>query len=317
MYIFDDTPLSMHLDHSNLRAICRCTHLNGYLVGVEIPTCITSIEPGLFFRQYHLTYVIIHCHVDVLPTALFMGCIHLETVTLLQGIRWIQPRVFCGCHALRHIHLPDTLQIIDDAAFIGAGLANIRIPDSVHTIEQTAFAYCFKLTSVVLPATLQRIEDETFMYCIQLVDVILPNTLTYIGSAAFEHTRLATLTIPASVHVVDYAALRHSHIQHLIIEGNTSFMSESVSNCTSLHALTLPDMPIQLQHASFYGSSGVEDTLSEHGYFDAIASEMVIDHNTDEEIMDMWAEILGDMYNAEIRRPHNFNAIIPSVEAPG
>ena len=60
--------------------------------------------------------------------------------------------MFQRCRKLKHITLPDDLEMIGEYCFQESGLTELTIPSSVKTIEQYSFADCAALTACELPA---------------------------------------------------------------------------------------------------------------------------------------------------------------------
>ena len=88
--------------------------------------------------------------------------------------------------ALKAVHLPETLQTINDWAFgYCSGLTEIRLPDELKYIGGAAFWYCTGLTEVHFPAYLQVIGWWAFEGCANLTDVYFPVALQKIGAKAF------------------------------------------------------------------------------------------------------------------------------------
>ena len=56
----------------------------------------------------------------------------------------------------------------------------------VREIGDSAFSWCFSLTTVTLPEGLASIGDDAFYYCDSLTAISLPEGLTAIGNHAFK-----------------------------------------------------------------------------------------------------------------------------------
>jgi hypothetical protein len=78
--------------------------------------------------------------------------------------------------------------------------SNYIIPDSVHKIGDSAFAYCEKLYSVTFPDSVTCIGESAFIGCLNLSNIIISNSIVRIGALAFGNCEsLKTITIPKSV----------------------------------------------------------------------------------------------------------------------
>ena len=79
---------------------------------------------------------------------------------------------FMGCKHVPKFVLPNSIQIIGDAAFQDCfEINNITIPNSVIEIKSLAFAYCNNLYEIILSKNLQTINDSAFHGCEKLAYV--------------------------------------------------------------------------------------------------------------------------------------------------
>ncbi len=156
----------------------------GSLVGIEIPSTVTSIGSCAFHATY-INKVSIPKGVTVLEDGTFSDCYNLSSVTLPEGITSIGEYCFMSCDYLTSITLPSTLKTIGNQAFDSCtGFTTINIPDSVTHIGNRAFDGCTGLTAIEIP-----------------------NSVTYIGSDAFSKCKFTTFDIPDSVKFIGYGAL--------------------------------------------------------------------------------------------------------------
>ena len=73
-------------------------------------------------------------------------------------------------------------------------LRTIVIPESVTSINGSAFSGCRSLTSVTIPESVTFIGDCTFQNCTSLTSVTIPNSVTSISYYAFgDCTSLKTI----------------------------------------------------------------------------------------------------------------------------
>lgn len=84
------------------------------------------------------------------------------------------------------IHLPNTLETIDKAAFYHCeDLIYVEIPNTVKTIGANAFDGCKALIDIKLPVHLKRIEDKAFNGCTSLNAITINDEVLSIGDSAF------------------------------------------------------------------------------------------------------------------------------------
>ena len=74
------------------------------------------------------------------------------------------------------------------------------VGDSVTSIGNSAFQYCYSLTSIVIPSGVTSIGNSAFWLCVSLTSITIPNSVTSIGTNAFTNCySLTNITIPNSV----------------------------------------------------------------------------------------------------------------------
>ncbi len=76
-------------------------------------------------------------------------------------------------------------EVICDGAFFFNYLLSVTIPNSVKSIGDRAFKWCFFLQSVTIPNSVTSIGDEAFSDCNSLQSVTIPNSVKSIGNSAF------------------------------------------------------------------------------------------------------------------------------------
>jgi hypothetical protein len=151
------------------------------LASVTIPRSVTSIEPSAFAGCTSLANVTIGSGVTSLMQNAFLGCTNLTAITVdplnpaytsLAGVVFNKARttliLFPGGRAGDYT-VPDSVTSLERSAFRGcARLTRVTIPDNVTRIPSAEFADCTSLTRVTLPRSVTRIEDIAFSGCTSL-----------------------------------------------------------------------------------------------------------------------------------------------------
>lgn len=183
-----------------------------------------------------VTSIILPRNITRIGDTAFEGRDVLNTITLFEGITDIGYGAFWNCSALENITLPSTLKVMGNSVFAYCRkLTSIHIPTSVESIGDIPFNDCTSLksitvdaannyyesmndilftkgkeqlikypakktdTSYTLPETVKTIKDEAFSSAIFLSAVQLPSMLREIGTEAFSHTNITSITLPATV----------------------------------------------------------------------------------------------------------------------
>ena len=96
--------------------------------------------------------------------------------------------------------------VIGDGAFRQvSGIQRVIIPEGVTVVAPGAFKQCKDLISVEFPDSLLVIHQNAFVSCEQLTEADLPPNLIYLGSCAFSHTNISSVTLPDSLRYLEYA----------------------------------------------------------------------------------------------------------------
>ena len=117
------------------------------------------------------------------------------------------------------------------------GCKNTTIPNSVTTIGNFAFCYCWGLTSIVIPNSVTVIGKCAFEGCIGLTSVEIGNSVTSIGRYAFYNCQgLTSINIPNSVtEIGDNAFFCCDRLTSIVIPNSvTKIGNEAFKNCWML-----------------------------------------------------------------------------------
>ena len=104
--------------------------------------------------------------------------------------------------------IPNSITSIEDSAFAECiSLKSINIPNNVISIGEGAFTSCISLTSINIPDSVTSISALTFQFCLSLKSITIPNSVTSIGEGAFKNcTSLTSITIPNNVTSIEHSA---------------------------------------------------------------------------------------------------------------
>ena len=143
------------------------------LTSIEIPNSVTSIGSGAFERCTGLTSITIPNSVTSIESGAFERCTGLTSVVVDGNNTRYDSRENCNA-----IIETETNTLI-------SGCKNTVIPNSVTSIGERAFDYCYGLTSITIPNSVTSIGSGAFCGCTGLTSITIPNSVTSIGSSAF------------------------------------------------------------------------------------------------------------------------------------
>ena len=235
----------------------------------------------------------------------FQGCTSLGSVSVPENVASIGPFAFRGCTSLSEIDVasgnmhysssdgilfdkngktlmgypagrmgssyivPDTVTSIEESAFYGcAHLASVTIPDSVESIGIGAFSDCTSLSSVSMGDNVTSIGSGAFMDCSSLASVTIPDGVTFLDDCMFEGcSSLISVTVPDNVTFIGSLAFSGcfsltsvtlgSSLKYI---GNYAFM-----DCSSLASISIPDSVTTLGQYVFSGCTSFTSILIPNG----------------------------------------------------
>ena len=110
----------------------------------------------------------------------------LETLVLGNGVKTVPSGLCSGFSKLSVLVLGNDVKTIGARAFVKTALSGVSVPDSVQSIETSAFSGCGSLKSVEFGAEseLMSIGASAFLGC-PIKSIALPSKVSSIGSQAF------------------------------------------------------------------------------------------------------------------------------------
>ena len=219
---------------------------------------------NMFQKNYKLTTVVgfEKATNPNLPKAMFMSCTALESISLPVGIEKIPSSMFWGAGKLVIENLSQLTQLttIGSSAFQDAATLVFTLPDSVTTIETSAFQSAFKNggSLTISPASqLVTIGESAFRDCRSMKSFYMPSTVTSIGSSAFQQTYALTeiqnfencqITELAANTFAYAGALKSLKIPKTVTTINAVFLDNS-----SLTLVYIPDTVVTIASNAFSG----------------------------------------------------------------
>lgn len=216
------------------------------LTGITLPASVTKLGIGAFALCEKLDSVTLPASLTEIPDYAFYGATSLVSMALPATVTSIGKFAFFGAEKLAQLPFDnvttigdyafvgtaltaldaDAVQSVGDYAFARTALTSVRLPaattigayafaetkeltsvslDQVTEIGTGAFARAAKLTAISLPSC-ETVGDLAFAYDDALTSVELP-ALRTIGSYAIYHTKVSSISLPASLTYVAPNAL--------------------------------------------------------------------------------------------------------------
>lgn len=191
-----------HLDSRNNCNAIIATSTNCLLVGCKntiIPNSVTSIGGDAFYGCTGLTSITIPNSVNTIGLSAFGNCSNLTSITIPNSVSNIYYNPFNGCIGLtsiivgagnpRYDSRNNCNAIIETSTnSLISGCKNTTIPNSVTSINSSAFYGYSNINSMTIPNSITSIGSQAFGVCYNL-NLNIPGSVTSIVNDAFYAVR--------------------------------------------------------------------------------------------------------------------------------
>ena len=175
------------------------------LVSMEIPSSVKEIGDEAFSNGgFQSISFGLNSKLERISSSSFENCSKLMLIEIPANVKEVDEETFAKSNVKSVVFAPDSkLRKIARGAFQRCALETICIPSSVEIIENTAFADCNQLTSVLIEGNskLKRVSPSAFHGCnrVQIIEyphsVNLRSTARKIRSSMNVGSKSTTMTI--------------------------------------------------------------------------------------------------------------------------
>ena len=225
-------------------AFSDCNNLNS----VNIPESVTVIDDLAFWYCYSLTSIDIPESVKRIGSQAFdqsgLTSIFIPKTVEILG----EDNPFAGCWNLNSIEVEEGNANYDSRNNCNAvietatnklvgGCQNTIIPESVTSLGNLAFYFCYGLTSIAIPESVTTLEPYSFCGCTDLSEINIPSSVTYIGRMSFYNCLgLTSIVIPDGVtSIYDYTFEYCYNLETVTLGRNMAYIDRfAFMDCTAL-----------------------------------------------------------------------------------
>lgn len=233
------------------------------LKNIIIPNSVIDIGYDAFRECKGLINICIPNSVTTIRRNAFDSCENLESVFIGANITNIGSDVFINCSNLAKIEVDKGNVIYDSRDNCNAiiktatnalvfGCKSTIIPNTVNSIENSAFKGCTGLESIVIPNGVTGLGYYAFRNCTGLKSIVIPNSVTGIGSYAFDGcTALEKVDLNCSTIKRDWFS-GNTTIKNVVFGDNvTSIEYGAFNGCSNLTDIVIPNSITSIGNYAF------------------------------------------------------------------
>lgn len=219
-------------------AFYKCVGLTG---SINLPNLTNQLDYRTFRECTSITNVLSLGSITKIQNLAFFGCTSLQSINLPESITNIYNQAFSGCTSLRidELYLPNLQSI---TGFDSCDIRKITNLGSITTVS--GFNNNANLESVVLPETVTTIDGSAFADCTSLTTINIPETVTTIGYRAFNNCTslvIDELYLPNLQSLNDWTFNQVQRISRITSLGQITTLPNSCFRLVQCDNIILPD----------------------------------------------------------------------------
>lgn len=251
------------------------------LTSVEIPEGVVSIGKRAFMECHYIEQIIFPNTLEIIGDEAFNRCSSIKEINIPASVTSIGNMAFSGIRALTAVNVderneyyvdqdgvlftrdmteilafpnkktevateykvPDGVKTIGSGAFQSCDIKKAELPESVISINENAFIYCYFLEECNIPNGVQTIGEFAFGSC-PIINIVIPHGVTTIEAHAFAGCRTTgEVVIPETVKHIGNGALGfsgpHDQLIKIYIPAEvTDISSNAFGSYTNIESIT-------------------------------------------------------------------------------
>ncbi len=235
-----------------------------------------------FNHNAYVTSVIVGDGITAVREGAFKGFVELENVSLPRTLTAIGERAFADCKKLQRVKLPEKLTRIREFVFENcSALDNIILGKETLTIEANAFKNT-AISTIKLPFTIKSVDDNAFAECNSLkyieVDAELKSTQSS-GAATEAYASYAGALYRLNIQKKEAALVVVPHgiygtfvipetVERQCVDYNvTEICGGAMLACVDVNVAVIPTSVVFIGNAAFNGSGIETIEMSDNGKY--------------------------------------------------
>lgn len=237
-----------------------------------VPNSVSTIDTTAFYRNSHIQTIQIPATTSRIGGNVFYYCSNLNTIEVaaennhyksVDGVLFDKELNTLYAYPIvkdgEEYTIPNSVTSIEETAFFkNATLVKITVPESVTNIGAGAFGYCNKLKDIELPNSLISIRERAFYQCENISNVKIPKSVTTINYwAFFGCSSLKSLEIQSPIVTIDSQAFYNcdsltSVVCYAVVPVETKYTDIFGVNTYTFATLYVPEESIDTYRNSSY-----------------------------------------------------------------
>lgn len=130
-------------------------------------------------------------------------------------------------------------------SFYHSNLESIVLPDTIKSIDSSAFSNCTSLKSINLPNSIEYIGNNAFVLCRSLTNIVIPDSVTILNKGTFNGcTSLSSISIGNNISLIDDMCFYNcASIKEITITSSIKYIGkQAFYNCLSLETVYVEDL---------------------------------------------------------------------------
>lgn len=212
----------------------------------------------------------------------------LDKYAVLEGTTTIKQRAFSFTpwqRSLKEIHLPNTIERIEQGAFAFCDFSNIALPESLKFIGQSVLIECRNLKQITIPTHVSEMEGNPFwgnnyevtnnskcfilqngilyssdhstiVSCLNKKSIkLIINEGSSIGPYSFANCKAKEIVIEPPVKVIEKKAFNEACVERVVLPDSLIEIKPcAFEMCLNLHRITIPSSTRFIGDGAFWGN---------------------------------------------------------------
>ena len=172
--------------------------------------------------------------------------------------------IACPTGKTGKVMIPEGVRIIKARAFSKCKISAVKLPDSLVTIERSAFRGCRNLSEIDFGKGIKTLgsysAEGIFANC-NIQKLVLPPQIKAIGMAAFQNNNIQELLLPDGLEVIESNAFfNNPSLEEVTIPESVSKIKENAfPDVRKVHVKKyIPDLEFAITRSYVYGTATIE-----------------------------------------------------------